>query len=310
MAALRKSGARIANPSVSPLGVRALVFIALSIGLMVLDQRQHRLGALRGALSTAMTPVARVLEAPFSAWDSAASLFSSRAGLQQQVETLERARRDDAVRLQRLESLEHENERLRALLNAAPREAETTRVGHVLRVELDALRRRVLVDRGAADGVTPNQPVVDADGVFGQTTVVGATTTEVIMLSDPNHAIPVQIERNGLRTIAVGTGAPDHLILPYLPRNADIEVGDHLLTSGLGGIFPAGLPVAIVSDVRRDPSQPLVQVRAAPFAHLERDREVLIVSYAANPATIADKKPASQPASKTPPPGNTSSGKP
>jgi rod shape-determining protein MreC len=300
----------MSNPRVSPLGVRALVFVVLSIGLMVIDQRQHRLGALRGALSTAMTPIARVLEAPFSAWENVSSLFGSRAGLQQQVEALERARRDDAVRLQHLEALEHENERLRALLNAAPRDAEKSRVGHVLRVELDALRRRVLVDRGAADGVTSNEPVIDADGVFGQTTVVGATTAEVIMLSDPNHAIPVQIERNGLRTIAVGTGNPDHLMLPYLPRNAEIEVGDHLLTSGLGGVFPPGLPVAIVSEVRRDPSQPLVQVRATPFAHLEGDREILIVTYASPTTMLPDKTATPAPAVKNKPSDNKPAVKP
>jgi len=147
----------------------------------------------------------------------------------------------------------------------------------VLRVDLDPLRHRVLIDRGSRDGVTRGQPVLDGHGVFGQTTNVGVLATEVILLSDPTHAIPVQVSRNGLRTIAVGTGDPARLSLPYLPRNADVRVDDQLVSSGLGGVFPAGLPVGRISEVHRDPSQPLASVTAEPAAAMDRDREVIVL---------------------------------
>jgi rod shape-determining protein MreC len=202
------------------------------------------------------------------------------------------AARETDLKLLRLESIEQENIRLRALLNAAPPDSERVQAAIVMRVDLDAVRHRVLVDRGTRDGVAPGQPVIDAGGVYGQTMHTGPMTTEVILLSDPNHAMPVQIERNGLRTIAVGTGDPQRLSLPYLPRNADVQVDDLLVSSGLGGVFPAGLPVGRVAEVRRDPSQPLAIVGARPAAALDRDREVLLLWYQRRvPLPSADDSP-------------------
>ena len=126
-----------------------------------------------------------------------------------------------------------------------------------MRVELDALRQRVLIDKGSRDHVYKGQAVIDAYGVVGQVSNVGPVSAEVILLSDNSHSIPVQVSRNDLRTIATGSGDPLHLALNFLPRAADVKVDDLLLTSGLGGVFPAGYPVGRVAEVRRDPSQPL-----------------------------------------------------
>jgi rod shape-determining protein MreC len=157
-------------------------------------------------------------------------------------------------------------------------------IGDVMDVDLDAFRERVLVDKGAQDGVFVGQAVLDAGGVFGQVARVGQLTAEVILVSDATHAIPVQINRNGLRTIAVGTGDMGRLKLPYLPTSADVVAGDLLVTSGLGGGFPAGYPVGTVAEVKRDPAQSLADVDVKPAAALDRSRELMFVWLKPQPA--------------------------
>jgi rod shape-determining protein MreC len=279
LVALRNGGARFAPTRVSSLAWRAIALVALSVGIMVLDARHGSANVLRRALANIVAPLHRVVESPFALSSGVSALFTTRDSLRAQVTALEAQVREDALHLARLRAIELENERLQHLLDLSPRDATRTVTARVLQVDLDTIRQRVLVDRGSNDGIVSSQPVMDAKGVFGQTTRINSSTSEVILLSDPNHAIPVQIERTGLRTIAVGTGDPDRLALPYLPRNTDVQPGDKLVTSGLGGVFPPDLPVATVTEVKRDPSQPLVQVRATPGASLDRDREVMIVWY-------------------------------
>jgi rod shape-determining protein MreC len=145
----------------------------------------------------------------------------------------------------------------------------------------DTHRQRILINRGTTNGVFKAQAVLDDKGIIGQTTHVGPWSAEVILITNPEHAIPVTIERTGLRTIAVGAGDEDSasLALPYLPGNADVKPGDQLVTSGLGGVFPAGYPVGRVSEVHRDAVQPLAQVRATPYGHVDSDRDVMLVWF-------------------------------
>ena len=289
----------------SALGFRALVLIGISIGIMVFDHRQHELPVIRAGLSAAAYPLQMLVHSPLAAWDWLSSSFATRSHLLADNETLRAAARENDLRLLRLEATEQENLRLRNLLNAAPRDQESAKLATILRVDLDPLRHRVLIDRGSRDGVMRGQAVLDDHGVFGQTSNVGVLASEVIVLSDPAHAVPVQVERNGLRTIAVGTGDAHRLSLPYLPRNADVKVDDLLVSSGLGGVFPAGFPVARVSEVRRDPSQPLATVTAEPAAALDRDREVLVLWVkprvplpASEPSAAVVASPADKPKAK------------
>ncbi len=281
MPVLREPGARYAPPRVSALGLRALLLIGVSLGLMVVDHRQHELQMIRATASMVVWPLQRLVNAPAAAWEWMQSSLATQHALLAENQSLRAAARESSLRLLRLESIEQENLRLRALVQVEPREAERVQAATVLRVDLDPLRHRVLIDRGTRDGVSRGQPVIDASGVVGQTTNVGPLAAEVILLSDPTHAMPVQVVRNGLRTIAVGSGDAGRLMLPYLPRNADVQVDDLLVSSGLGGVFPGGLPVARVVEVRRDPSQPLATVSAVPAAALDRDREVLLLWYPA-----------------------------
>jgi rod shape-determining protein MreC len=156
--------------------------------------------------------------------------------------------------------------------------------------------------------VNPNQAVVDGGGILGQVERVGPWSAEVILVTDPEHAIPVAIVRNSLRSIAVGSGNSGELLLPYLAINSDIKGGDLLVSSGLGGVFPAGLPVARITGVRRESNQLLAQVRAQPLAHIERDREVILLQFqpthpdapAANPPIAPPPPPAIKPSLKLP----------
>ncbi len=198
-------------------------------------------------------------------------------------------------RLQRYEALEAETQRLRALRDSTAGVTDRFVIGDVMDVDLDAFRERVLVDKGASDGVYVGQAVLDSGGVFGQVARVGQLTSEVILVSDAAHAIPVQINRNGLRTIAVGTGDMGRLKLPYLPTSADVIAGDLLVTSGLGGGFPAGYPVGTVAEVKRDPAQSLADVDVKPAAALDRSRELMFVWLKPQAAEVLPQPAAPKP---------------
>jgi rod shape-determining protein MreC len=152
-------------------------------------------------------------------------------------------------------------------------------VSSILNVDLDPFRQRVLLDKGAVNGVFKGQAVLDGEGIFGQVTKVNAGTAEVILISDAEHAIPVQSNRSGVRTIAVGMGDSSKLSLPFVTVESDLRVGDLLLSTGMGGVFPPGYPVAQVTKVKRAASATFALVEARPTAKLDRDREVLLVWF-------------------------------
>jgi rod shape-determining protein MreC len=201
----------------------------------------------------------------------------------------------------RATALEQENAELRDLRGSLPPLIKSWQLAEIISVETDPLRQRIVINKGGRDGVEVNEAVVDANGILGQVARIGPWSAEVILATDPEHAIPVELTRNSLRSIAVGAGGSGELVLPYLAVNSDVKSGDLLVSSGLGGVFPAGLPVARISGVRRDSNQLLAQVRAQPLASVDRDREVILLQFeAGNPAAPAPE-PAIAPAPVVPP---------
>jgi rod shape-determining protein MreC len=256
---------------------RCVLYSLLALGLIIVDKRYDHLGKIRRLLSVVAYPVQVAVASPFEGWNWFRDSVTTRDVLRADKTKLEAELRVAQFRLQRYEALEAETQRLRALRDNTADVTERFVVGDVMSVDLDAFRERVLVDKGAGDGIYVGQAVLDSGGVFGQVARVGQLTSEVILVSDAAHAIPVQINRNGLRTIAVGTGETNRLKLPYLPTSADVLAGDLLVTSGLGGVFPAGYPVGTIAEVKRDPAQSLADVDVKPAAALDRSKELLFV---------------------------------
>lgn len=261
-----------------PSSTARLILLGLSsILLMMADSRGHYLDRFHAALSVLVYPVQQLASVPADTGSWLVDRFKSRADLFEQNRQLARENRLLSVRLQRFQALRAENERLRALMNAAAKRPERVMVAEIVRVDLEPYSHRVLINRGTRDGVYKGQPVLDAEGVMGQVVQAGPLSAYAMLISDPSHALPVQVNRTGLRSIARGTGRAATLELTDLPLSADIRLDDLLVTSGLGGRFPAGLPVGRVSEILRDPGQPFAQVYLQPAAQLNRSRHVLLI---------------------------------
>ena len=266
-----------ASGRVTGLLFRCVLYSLLALALIIVDKRYDHLGKIRRLLSVVAYPVQIAVASPFEGWHWFRDSVTTRDALRADKAKLESELRLAQFRLQRYEALEAETQRLRALRENTAGVTDRFVIGDVMNVDLDAFRERVLVDKGASDGIYVGQAVLDSGGVFGQVARVGQLTSEVILVSDAAHAIPVQINRNGLRTVAVGTGDTSRLKLPYLPTSADVVAGDLVVTSGLGGGFPAGYPVGTIAEVKRDPAQSLAEVEVKPAAALDRSKELLFV---------------------------------
>ena len=259
------------------MGLRAIALILLSIIVMYFDHRENHLDVIRRTVGAAVYPVQLVVDAPVRFWGWLSQSTTSRNDLELELGRLKAERLLTNARLQRLTALEAENARLRALLEARTRVRDEVRVAEILAVDANPYEHNLVIGICSRDGVYDGQAIVDANGVVGQVIKTGVTTAQAVLISDADHALPVEVNRNGLRTIAVGTGEIDRLDLPFLPNNADIRAGDLLVTSGLGGAFPAGYPVAIVNTVTRIPQEPFADVEATPAAALDQVREIMLI---------------------------------
>ncbi len=250
----------------------------VSIVLMTIDHRQSHLEVLRNALATTLYPLQHAAQLPVEAFGWVADSLESRSALQDENTRLREKQLFINAQLQKLTALEAENRRLRALLESTINvSAERVLIAEILAVDLDPYRHQILINRGTQHGAKIGQPLIDERGIVGQVNHANLLTSSAILITDPSHAIPVQLNRNGIRTLAVGTGKYNELELPNIPNNGDVKVGDLVITSGLGGRFPRGYPVARVTRVEFDPGRPFAKVIAEPTAHLDRIREVLLI---------------------------------
>ena len=278
------------NPARIPaLGARAFALLLLSLLLMFLDHRDNHLDTVRNAISAAIYPIRVLVDAPSRLLAKAGEIIESRDELQRENDRLTDEILLTAPRLQQLSALRAENARLRGLLDARQQVPDEVRVVEIMAVDANPFRHSIVLDLGSNDGVYDGQAVIDADGIIGQVMQTGPMTADAILISDPGHALLVEVNRNGLRTVAYGTGEFGRLDLPGLPNNADIRAGDLLVTSGLGGTFPSGYPVAVVNTVTRIPQEAFADVTATPSAALDQVREVMLIWSSRREDEIAAK---------------------
>ena len=263
--------------------LRLIVYLALALVLMVLDQRNGWLWRVRYSAAMVVEPIYRLAGLPSAGVRTLSVAFADRQRLTVQNQRL----REDLLlanaKLNRMAAVAEQNARLKELLETRRSLHLKVQLARVIGVDLGAYRYRLTLNTGARDGVRPGQPVIDAHGVLGQVREVLPTTSVVMLITDPTHALPVVIERSGLRTVAYGSRDGDTLTLPDIPLAADVRVGDHLLTSGLGGRFPPGFPVGEIRAVKPASSGMFLEARAEPAADIDRTDDVLLLHDLAEP---------------------------
>jgi rod shape-determining protein MreC len=254
-----------------------LVLVVLSVAVMVVDARFTLLKPVRSQMSLVLMQSYWIADLPERLYQGVASQFGSRTELAAENEKLKTENLLLQGRLQKLAALTEQNVRLRELLNSSALVNEKVEVAELIGMDPNPFTHRIIINKGERDGVVLGQPVLDARGLMGQVVELMPYTSRVLLLTDTTHSIPVQVNRNGLRAIASGTGNPERLELRHVADTADIKEGDLLVSSGLGQRFPAGYPVATVKEVIHDSGQPFAIVRAVPTAALNRSRYLLLV---------------------------------
>ena len=255
---------------------RLIFFIALSLALLITDLRFRTLEWVRLGVATAAWPLQRVAYLPIDAGGDMSNYFSRLSSLIGENERLRQRQLNTANLLLRQKHLEDENRRLRVLMEMKERNPVEGRIAEILYAARDPFARRVIIDKGAQQGIEAGQAVVDEIGVIGQVVRVFPLTSEVSLLTDKEQAIPIQVQRNGLRAVLEGAGA-GVMELRFLATNAEVEVGDVLITSGLDGVYLPGLPVAKVIEIDRSNSGSFSRIRCAPLAGVERRGLVLVM---------------------------------
>lgn len=275
MNTLPESHRRPLFPRGPGLGLRVLALLGLALSLIVYDARSESLDGTRDVLTTVTDPLIWLVQLPDQILDAITS-FSTRATLEQENATLREQQLLQAARLQRLEALEAENRRLRELLASAARIDDTVVIAEIVALNQDPYRNQITLNKGARNGVYRGQALVDAHGVMGQITEVSSRRARALLITDPDHGIPVEVTRTGMQTIAIGAG-DQGLRLPFLASNADIQVGDELVSSALGDRFPTGYAVGSVYEVKHVAGEHFMEALATPAARINQGRQALLV---------------------------------
>ena len=258
--------------------VRFALFALLSLVLLVVDVRFRTLDTVRYGLSLLVQPVQRVLSLPFASLHDAREYFYTQSSLIRHSEELQRLHDNDRVQLMQLQAIEAENQQLRKLLEIKNHVEFRSQLAEIIYAEKDVFRRRIFLDKGTQADVQAGQVVMDDNGIVGQVTRVYPLMSEVTLVTDKDQAVPVEVLRNGLRTVLFGFGDINHLAVRYTPVSADIQENDLLMTSGIDGTYPPGLPVARVTKIERDATYPFARILCTPVAGVDQHRQLLILS--------------------------------
>ena len=268
-----------------------MFFVVLALLLMVLDARFRYAEPLRAGLALLAYPIQRVAMAPVQVAMGVADFFSSQVRLQRENDALREKQLNAAKDLVTLEALAAENAQLRRLVEARERLPRKSTLAEILYSGRDPFSRKVIIDKGSKDDIQPGLPVVDDVGVIGQVTRVYPLLSEVTLITDKDHAIPVQVVRNGLRAVAYGAGDGATLDLRFMAANADILNGDVLVTSGIDGTYPPGIPVAKVARIERDAAYAFAKIACVPAAGTDRHGQVLVLGREANLLPAPEAEP-------------------
>jgi rod shape-determining protein MreC len=272
--------------------VRLFFFASLSLALLVIDARFRYAEGLRAWFALAAYPIQRAATAPVDIASALGNFFSTQASLVEENERLRAKALSYSRDAQRFAAAEAEAAGLRRLMGASERLETPPVPAEVIYHSRDPYSHRLFVDRGATHGVRPGSAVTDEGGVVGQVTRVHPLLSEVTLVTDRDQAIPVQVVRNGLRAVAFGGGASGMVELRFMAANADIQANDRLVTSGIDGTYPAGLPVATVVRIERDAENAFARVVGRPAAGVDRGRHVLVLN---NEAALPDRPAELQP---------------
>ena len=269
---------------------RLILLSALSVALMILDHRGHHLEKIRAGLNVLAYPIQLIAAVPAYVGGGIADFFTTRGTLRQDNEKLLAERQVLNAKVQQFDALEEENARLRRMLGSAAQVADKAIAAELIEVSSEPFTRKIVVAKGGRDGVYVGQSVIDAHGIMGQVTQVASQVSRVTLITDAGHAIPVLDNRSGLRMLVFGTGDPDTLKVPYLTSASDIKEGDLLVSSGMGGTFPPGYPVAQVSKIVNDPNEAFLAITAKPAAQLNHGKQVMLIWRGAPPKSGGNVK--------------------
>ena len=256
---------------------RLVLVLFCSVLLIFFDHKMNSFESVRGYLQSMVSPLQYLATTPKRAVDWAVENLVTRRQLIEDNQQLKTNALRLNEQLMQFDIVKQENDRLRLLLTSPVRADAKKMVAEILSVDSDPYSHQVVINRGANDGVFEGQVVIDAQGIVGQVLHVGTISSRILLITDVTHAVPVRIRRNGIRLIANGTGTIDRLIHNYVPHSTDIREGDVLVTSGLGGKYPEGYPVALVSAVRQDKAHPFAKVQSEPVAQINRLRYLLLL---------------------------------
>lgn len=287
------------NRGPSP-AVRLVFFVALSLLLLFVDARYRYLESTRSALSVLVSPIQRLATMPGVLWQRAEDFFVTQHSLVTESEALHQQHQHDAAQILQLQALQIENQQLRKLMTLPLRAEFTTQMTEIIYAERDVFKRKVLINKGADANLQPGQVVMDDNGIVGQVTRIYPWFSEVTLITEKDHAVPVQVLRNGLRTVVFGAGDTSQLSLRYMPVSSDIQNGDVLVTSGIDGVYPQGIPVAKVDKIERDPAYPFARITCLPVAGVAKHRHLLIVSSLPKLLERPAEEPAAVEAEKNP----------